>query len=141
MKRAQTSDHLRAWPELWNTSNDVAGHGHSASLLEVVQQMPLRQRGPVLRLANRSKQLKLFIYATPQAPAWSADDLASRFPRCKSFQWSGDWELIERVRKSPHLTLDGSTADFYLVPFLSKCYFNHVAHYRLEEMDKALLQA
>ncbi|KAL3896221.1 MAG: hypothetical protein SGPRY_013320, partial [Prymnesium sp.] len=86
-------------------------------------------------------RLRLFVYSPPPHAAWSDANLSNRFPKCKRFQWSGDWELIQRVRASQMLTTHGERADFYLVPFLAKCYFNHVAHYRLRAMDDALSQA
>ena len=37
-------------------------------------------------------------------------------------------------------TSDGAEADFFLVPFLSKCYYNYEARYALPPMDAALRQ-
>ena len=42
------------------------------------------------------------------------------------------------MRGSAQRVTDGDTADFYLVPFLSKCYFNLVAQYKLRPMDAVL---
>ena len=70
---------------------------------------------------------------------WSMHSLTTRFPQCTKFQWSGDLELITRLSARAKRTAgDASDADFYVVPFLAKCYFNHVAKYRLDGMDAAV---
>ncbi|KAL1495452.1 hypothetical protein AB1Y20_016820 [Prymnesium parvum] len=109
-------------------------------LKKILSDAPAAQLAPLLELALRSQQLRIFIYSFPAREAWSATNLSLSFPSCKRFQWSGDWELIERVRSSDLLVADGETADFYLVPFLSKCYFNYVARYRLHAMDSVMSQ-
>ena len=101
----------------------------------------LGDSAPLLALHTRAQRLRLYIYEPPPKHAgWCAANLTVRFPKCTSFQWSGDHELIERVRASEQRVTDGDTADFYLVPFLSKCYFNFAAKYELPPMDAALQQ-
>ena len=88
----------------------------------------LGDAAPLLGLHVQSQRLKLYVYTPPPRRAgWCAANLTARFPKCKTFQWSGDHELIGRMRSSPQHTSDGDAADFYVVPFLSKCYFNFEA--------------
>ena len=94
---------------------------------------------PLLQLYAHASRLKLYVYEPPLSAGWSARNLTRSFPRCATFQWSGDWELTERIRTDPlHATSDPSRADFYIVPFLSKCFYNFVAKYKLRLMDSAL---
>ena len=53
---------------------------------------------PLVRLHAQASKLKLYVYEPPATAEWCADSLTRRYPRCMSFQWSGDWELIQRVR-------------------------------------------
>ena len=92
----------------------------------------------LLRLQRQSAKLKLYVYRPPLSAGWSAANLSARFPKCTTFQWSGDYELTNRIGASPQATEDGDAADFYVVPFLSKCYYNHPAKYKLRAMDAAL---
>ena len=64
---------------------------------------------------------KLYVYAPPADAEWAEAHLAEAHPKCTGFQWSGDYELLRRIRKSPQRTLDPAKADFLFVPFLSKC--------------------
>ena len=101
----------------------------------------LGSSAPLLKLHSQSQKLKLYVYEPkPTEAGWCDSNLTKRFPNCKGFQWSGDYELLERVRSSPLRTMDGDSADFYLVPFLSKCYFNYAASYELKPMDSVLQQ-
>ena len=93
-----------------------------------------------LKLARQAKQLKFYVYEPGDEHGWSAAALTSEHALCKTFQWSGDWELSQRFGASAQRTRDGDAADFYVVPFLSKCYYNFVAKYRLAEMDRAFAQ-
>ena len=70
----------------------------------------------------------------------TSDGLQARWPKCKTFQWSGDWELSVRFGSSAQRTRDGEQADFFVVPFLSKCFYNFAAKYRLKAMDTAMGQ-
>mmetsp|Transcript_53958 Transcript_53958/g.89562 ORF Transcript_53958/g.89562 Transcript_53958/m.89562 type:complete len:579 (+) Transcript_53958:100-1836(+) len=92
------------------------------------------------QLQRQAEGLKLFVYSPPASAAWSAVNLTARFPKCRTFQWSGDFEIIEQIRNSPHYTSEGDSADFFLVPFLSKCFFNFVAGYNTQAMEFALVQ-
>lgn len=92
----------------------------------------------LLKLHSQSRRVRLYVYAPPRTARWSDGNLSTRFPRCTTFQWSGDYELIQRMRASTQATKSGDDADFYIVPFLTKCYFNNVARYRLKPMDTAL---
>ena len=94
----------------------------------------------LLELYAQSTKLKLYVYQPPLSTGWCAANLTARFPKCQTFQWSGDWELTERMRTSGQATTNGDAADFYVVPFLSKCYLNFAAHYKLKPMDAALQQ-
>jgi len=99
----------------------------------------LRHSPALLRLHAHATQLRLYVYEPPLSAGWSARNLTRSFPRCATFQWSGDAELTERIRTHPTLaTTDPSRADYFVVPFLSKCYFNYVAKYRLAPMDSTL---
>ena len=98
----------------------------------------LRGDARLLGLHARAKQLRFYVYAPPRAADWCAANLTARFARCQTFQWSGDWELIQQLRHSEYSTADGDAADYYVVPFLSKCYYNFVAGYRLRAMDAVL---
>ena len=89
-------------------------------------------------LQREARALKLYVYAPPADAEWADAHLAEAHPKCTSFQWSGDYELLRRIRKSPQRTLDPAKADFLFVPFLSKCYFNFVAGYSLDKMAAAL---
>ena len=78
------------------------------------------------------------MYAPPADAEWAEAHLAEAHPKCTSFQWSGDYELLRRIRKSPQRTLDPAKADFLFVPFLSKCYFNCGRLLALPKMAAAL---
>jgi hypothetical protein len=116
-------------------SRSVAGGEHAPPL---VLQRVLGGEERLLGLHAHARQLRLYVYDPPPSAGWCAANLTARFPKCRTFQWSGDVELLERVRASPQRTRDGDAADFYLVPFLSKCYFNNAAAYRLRPMDRVL---
>jgi len=115
-----------------------AATSRDAQLQAILGAAPAEHRSTLQQLARRATQLRLFIYPCPRRASWSAANLTAQFPSCKTFQWSGDWELTERVRSTGQSTVDGDSADFFIVPFLSKCYYNNVARYRLRSMDKAL---
>ena len=119
-----------------STVEQQGGHSTSATALSRIMAHSPRLAG----LHERARRLKFYIYEPPKSSGWGADNLVSRFPRCRTFQWSGDWELIQRLRNGGQLAHDGGSADFYVVPFLSKCYFNYPAAYKLAEMDAALSQ-
>ena len=114
--------------------------GGSVTATTATMRRILGGSGPLLDLHQRSQQLRLYIYSPPATAGWCASNLTARFPKCAAFQWSGDWELLQRVQRSSLRTIDGDAADFYLVPFLSKCYFNFAAGYKLRPMDSALAQ-
>ena len=128
-----------SWPEqrVPVTDPPVLPVGGASSTLERV----VGSSAAVRKLVGQSRALKLYVYRPkPRTSGWCATNLTSRFPGCKRFQWSGDWELIRRMRRSAQHTKDGDAADFYVVPFLSKCYYNHAASYELAAMDVALRQ-
>lgn len=100
----------------------------------------LQHSEELMQLRARAARLRLYVYEPPLSAGWSSSNLSARFPRCKTFQWSGDYDLINRMRASKQASKEGDTADFYVVPFLTKCYFNYVASYRLKPMDGALQQ-
>ena len=93
---------------------------------------------PLLQLHEQAARLRVYVYDPPTSARWSDATLIKRFPKCATFQWSGDFSLLQRLRSSPQSTRDGSSADFFVVPFLAKCYFNYVAKYTLSEMDVAM---
>lgn len=106
----------------------------------IITSAPSQHQLSLRRLAQQARLLRLYIYSPAPKIPWSAASLIARYPKCKSFQWSGDWEMLDRLQRDGRRELDGNAADFYVVPFLSKCYFNHIAKYRLEAMDEALRQ-
>lgn len=90
-------------------------------------------------LHAKAQRLRIYVYRPPRSSSgWCATNLTAQHKKCKTFQWSGDWELIQRMRRSDQYTTDGDAADFYVVPFLSKCYYNFEAKYGLRRMDVAL---
>ena len=117
----------------------------------------------MVRLQAQAARLKMYVYAPPASYAWcasrhpvrsssvrgpllshppprrSAANLSARFPLCRTFMWSGDYELAQKLARSDLATMDGDAADYYIVPFLSKCYYNKVARYRMDAMGTALL--
>ena len=49
------------------------------------------------------------------------------------------WSGAQKLARSELATTDGDAADYYIVPFLSKRYYNKVARYRMDAMRTALL--
>ena len=68
------------------------------ALLDIIARTP-----KLAALQQRASRLQFYVYSPPaQSCGWCADSLVSRYPKCKSFQWSGDWELIQRLRVGEH---------------------------------------
>ena len=59
-------------------------------LQTILAAAPPQHYDALQRLARQARKLRLFIYPSPNRSAWSATNLTSHFPACKSFQWSGD---------------------------------------------------
>jgi len=88
-----------------------------------------------LQQTPRSQVTGLRIYVHKLSERFDHDALVKRYPKCSSFQWANDLRLVRYIMQSPVHTKDATAANFFLVPFLAKCWFNYVAKYRLDRMD------
>jgi len=76
-------------------------------------------------------QLRIYVYTLGLL---DAEEMVKHHPQCKTNQWAADHYIVEKIRASHLITSNATEADFLIVPFLAKCYFNHVAHYSLSKM-------
>lgn len=75
------------------------------------------------------------VYVSKLPNRFNYSRLIQRYPVCKSFQWSNEYRLVRRLSQGVRRTYNVNEADYVLVPFLSKCWYNNVAKYRLDTMD------
>ncbi|KAF4753991.1 hypothetical protein FOZ63_016303, partial [Perkinsus olseni] len=60
--------------------------------------------------------------------------LVQKYQECSEWQWSNEYKFPRDLRRRVRSSVD---ADWCLVPFMAKCWFNKVAKYRVQEMAKA----
>eukprot|EP00959_Pyramimonas_sp_CCMP1952_P139352 2916480-Pyramimonas_sp.AAC.1 len=77
--------------------------------------------------------LTIHTYKLPRK--WETD-LITKYPLCSTHQWAAEVKLPHLIRRRKALVpIHPDMADFYLVPFPSKCYFNYVAGKNRQKMN------
>lgn len=90
--------------------------------------------GKLAQASQKSEPLRFYVHKLSKQ--FDAEGLVKKHAKCVGFQWSNDLKLLRHVRDGK-TTQDAASADFLLVPFLSKCWFNFEAKYRLDKMEQA----
>ena len=81
-------------------------------------------------LEGARKNVKVHVYDLPDR---YEKQLLKDHSNCKHYQWSMEYQIPRMLRAEAQ---GPEGADFFLVPFLSKCYFNYKANYNRQEMNK-----
>lgn len=102
---------------------------------------PDEEHSPVVNLqppspaapAKGSKPIRFYVHKLSKR--FDAESLVKKHKKCEGFQWSNDLKFLRHVQDG-RMTEQPSEADFFLVPFLSKCWFNFEAKYKVDAMER-----